>query len=145
MGLESLLEFVRQNFYLILPALASGAALLYFTFFAPEKKLSLTPTQATLLINRESAQIIDLRSPGEYAEGHIPDSRNIPFDQFDARIDDLEKHKESPLILVCKRGGDASKTSLRLAKKGFTRAHHIEGGILAWTDDGLFLKKGSKR
>ncbi|MDR1368114.1 MAG: rhodanese-like domain-containing protein, partial [Candidatus Accumulibacter sp.] len=64
------MEFVRQNLYLILPAIASGLALLYFTFFAPEKKLSLTTTQATLLINRESAQIIDLRNPGEYAEGH---------------------------------------------------------------------------
>jgi rhodanese-related sulfurtransferase len=143
--LELRLEFVRQNLYLIFPAVASGLALIYFTFFAPEKKLALTTTQATLLINRESAQVIDLRSPGEYAEGHVPDSRNIPLDQFDARIDDFEKYRDSPLIFVCKRGSEASRVSIRLAKKGFAKSRYIEGGIEAWRDDGLLLKKGTKR
>jgi rhodanese-related sulfurtransferase len=139
------LEFVRQNLYLIIPAIASGAAFLFFTFYRPGKKNSLTPTQATLLINRESAQVIDLRKAPEYVDGHVPESRNIPPDLFDARIDDLEKSKDLPLILVCKRGSDSARACARLAAKGFSKVHYVEGGIDAWCEEGLLLKKGSKK
>lgn len=51
---------------------------------------------------REHRQIIDVRSPPEFAVGHIPGAVNIPLDQLESRIADLDKH--SSIVLVCQMG-----------------------------------------
>jgi rhodanese-related sulfurtransferase len=108
-------------------------------------KNSLTPTQATLLINREDAQVIDVRESDEYISGHLPESRNIPVARLAERAGELDKFKEAPLILVCKTGARTTGACSQLEKLGFTRVHALEGGIEAWRAAGLPLKKGSKK
>ena len=98
------MEFIQQNLLLVLLALGSGGALLAMTVRRPGGRSSVTPTQATLLINREDAQIIDVRGSDEYVSGHLPDSRNIPLEQLEERAGELEKFKSTPLILVCQTG-----------------------------------------
>ena len=139
------MEFIRQNLYLIIPAVTSGLAFLYFTFNKTGKKNALTTTQSTVLINREEVEIVDLRNANEYEDGHVPGARNLPYSQFGTRVGELERFKDKPLLLVCARGRDAAEASVKLSKAGFTRAHFVDGGLEAWREDGLLLKKGSKR
>lgn len=142
--LEFRLEFIQLNLYLIIPCVVSGIAFLVLTFYRPGSKNSVTTTQATLLINREDAQIIDVRESNEYAAGHLPESRNIPLAQLEGR-GDLDKLKELPLILVCQTGARSATACVRLEKLGFTKVHNLDGGINSWTADGLPLKKGTKK
>jgi rhodanese-related sulfurtransferase len=139
------LEFIQQNILLILLTLVSGGALLFLTVRAPGGKSALTPTQATLLINRENAQVIDIRKPDEYAGGHLPDSRNIPEGDFGTRAGEIDKLKDAPVILVCQNGTRSAGLCKQLEKRGFDQANTLAGGISGWRAAGLPLRKGAKK
>ena len=145
--LELRLDFIIQNIYLVAIAAVSGGMLLVMTFGGTGGggRNSLTPTQATLLINREDAQIIDVREPDEYAAGHLPESRNIPAARLEERAGELDKFKDAPLLLVCQTGARSSGACPRLAKLGFTKVSSLGGGLNAWREAGLPLKKGAKK
>ena len=139
------MEFIQQNILLVLMALGSGGALIMMSMRRPGGRSGVTPTQATLLINREDAQIIDVRGSDEYVGGHLPDSRNIPLEQLEARAGELERFKSTPVILVCQTGSRSAGACKQLEKLGFTRVNNLESGIAGWRSAGLPLKKGSKK
>ncbi len=139
------MEFIQQNIYLVAIAILSGTMLLVTSLRRPGGGNALTPTQATLLINREDAQLVDVRDAAEFTAGHISSARNIPLTQLDDRLTELEKFKASPLILICQTGARSSGACGKLAKQGFSRVHNLAGGMLAWTDAGLPVRKGTKK
>lgn len=139
------MEFIQQNIYLVAIAVFSGAMLLSTTFRRTGGANSLSPTQATLLINREDAQVIDVREPAEYAAGHLPESRNIPAGELLDRIGEIEKLKDSPLIVICQSGVRSASACPKLGKLGFTRVNSLDGGIEAWVQAGMPIKKGAKK
>ncbi len=139
------MEFIQQNLLLVAVAVVSGSMLLGLSFRRPGGAKALTPTQATMLINRENAQLIDIREPNEYVSGHLLDSRNIPAGALAERVGELEQLKDKPLILVCQSGARSSSACATLAKHGFARVHTLEGGVAAWSEAGLPLKKGARK
>lgn len=139
------MEFIQQNLLLVLLAVGSGAALLFTSLRRPGGRNGVTSTQATLLINRENALVIDVRATDEYVGGHLPDSRNIPLDQLEVRAGELDSKKGVPLILVCQNGARSAGACKQLEKLGFTRVNNLEGGISGWRSAGLPLKKGAKK
>ncbi len=139
------MEFIQQNIYLVAIALFSGAMLLFNTVRRPGAGNGLTPMQATLLINREDALVVDVREPSEYVEGHLPDARNIPLGELENRVGEIEKFKDRPLILVCRTGARSSSACSRLAKLGFVKVQNLDGGVTDWAQAGLPLKKGMKK
>ncbi len=139
------MEFIQQNLLLVLMALGSGGALIAMSMRRPGGRGGVTPTQATLLINREDAQVIDVRGSDEYVSGHLPDSRNIPLEQLEARAGELEKFKDTPVILVCQTGARSSGACKQLEKLGFTKVNNLDSGIAGWRSAGLPLKKGAKK
>lgn len=139
------MEFIQQNLILVSAAVISGCLLLLLSVRRPDTKNVVNPTQATMLINREDAVVIDVRETSEYVEGHLPESRNIPLGQLEQRLGDLEKRKEAPVILVCQNGGRSAEACKKLEALGFSRVHNLEGGVAGWRSAGLPLKKGSKK
>ena len=139
------MDFILQNLLLVACTIVSGAALVFFSIRQPAKGSVVTPTQATLLINREDAQVIDVRETDEYVSGHVPESRSIPAGSIDERLADLEKNKDAPLIVVCQSGARSAKVVEKLKGKGFAKVFNLAGGIAAWREAGLPLKKGAKK
>lgn len=138
------MEFIQQNIYLVIIAVLSGSMLLA-TSFRRSGTNTLSPTQATLLINRENPQLIDVRAPADYQSGHLLESHNIPLEQFDERVSELEKFKDTPLILICQSGMRSASACAKLNKLGFTKSHNLEGGIDAWLRAGLPVNKGTTK
>ena len=138
------MEFIQQNWYLVAIATMSGCGLLYLSLQGPGGN-SLSTTQATLLINRENALVIDISEAGEYEAGHLPDARNIPNAQLADRAAELEKFKDTPVILVCQTGLRSTSACKKLKNLGFAKVYSLDGGIDAWRSAGLPVKKGSKR
>jgi rhodanese-related sulfurtransferase len=140
------LEFIVQNIALVAIAVVSGGLLLFMTFNRPGGgRKGITATQATLLINRENAQVIDVSEPDEYLTGHLPDARNFPASKLEERAGELDKFKETPLVVVCQTGTRTGAAVSRLEKLGFTKVHSLEGGLKAWREAGLPLKKGTRK
>lgn len=139
------MDFIQQNIYLVAIAILSGAMLLVTSLRRPGGGNAVTPAQATLLINREDAVIIDVREPDEYAAGHLPESRNIPAGKLEERVGELEKYKDTPLILVCQSGARSAGSCARLGKLGFAKTHNLAGGVGAWVEAGLPIRKGGRK
>ena len=139
------MEFIQQNLGYVLLALGSGIALLVMSFRNAAGRSGLTPTQATLLINRENAQVIDVRGSDDYVGGHLPEARNIPLEHLEERAGELGKLKDTPLIVVCQSGTRSADACKKLTQLGFTRVNNLEGGISGWRSAGMPLKKGAKK
>ena len=93
------------------------------------------------LVNVENALVIDVRDANEYSEGHIVDAINIPFANFEARSDELNKHKDKPLIVACKIGQHSGTVGTILRKKGFTNVLRLTGGMAEWRGQNLPVVK----
>ncbi len=88
-----------------------------------------------ILSAQPSAPVIDVRTPLEFAEVHVPSARSVPLDELDPGS--LSLPKDQPVYLLCRSGQRAAKAADKLAKAGFTRPIVIEGGTLAWIDANL--------
>lgn len=134
-------DFVRNNFLLVMVALVSGGMLLWPLVRRTTGGPWVSTTQATHLINREDAFVIDVREPNEFAAGHVLGAKNLPLARLEAPGADLAKKKERPVIVYCDGGDRSAKALATLKKQGFTRVANLSGGIAAWQQAGLPVEK----
>jgi rhodanese-related sulfurtransferase len=132
-------DFVRNNLLLFAVALVSGAMLLWPLFRRTTGGPWVNTAEATHLINREDALVLDVRDPGEYGAGHILGARNVPLSRLDDG--DLVKRKDRPVIVYCDAGERSGKAISSLRKQGFSRVVNLSGGLRAWQQAGLPVEK----
>ena len=135
------MDFVQNNIFLILVAFASGAMLVWPAVRGRAGGAAVSVTDATRLINREDALLVDVREAEEFAKGHILGARNIPLAQLEARVGELEKHKAKPVIVHCETGNRSRGAQSTLRAKGFERAVNLAGGYVAWKQAGMPVEK----
>lgn len=83
---------------------------------------------------KEKYLFVDVRTPEEYQEGHIPNAKiNIPHDQLESRLEELEGYENQPILLICRSGVRSLIAADFLAKKGFSKLYNLKGGMLEWT------------
>ncbi len=84
-----------------------------------------------------NAQLIDVRTPEEYASQHIDNARNINWngDDFATQVQKLDKTK--PVFVYCTVGGRSKKAANKLAEMGFSKVYDLQGGIMKWNASGL--------
>ena len=87
----------------------------------------------TLLESNDAAQVIDVRTPEEFAAGHIEGATNINFlsDDFEAEIAKLDKSE--PYLLHCKSGNRSAKALAEMERQGFENIAHMTDGYDGWT------------
>ena len=83
--------------------------------------------------------VLDVRSPEEFASGHVPGAVNIPHDQIAARLAEVPRDKD--VVLYCRSGRRTMLAAEVLAGNGYTRLQHLEGDAAAWVDQGRPLEK----
>lgn len=132
------MEFLQQNIIWVGLAVVSGGMLIW-PLIAGGTVASLTPAEATLMMNREDAVVLDVRETGEWGSGHIGGARHITLGQLDSRLSELEKFKERPIIVVCATGSRSTSACGNLKKHGFGRVFSLGGGVAAWRDASLPL------
>ena len=93
-------------------------------------------TEFAELINTGEGQILDVRTPEEWAEGSIAGAKKMNFfdDTFNDQLSKLDKTK--PVYVYCKSGGRSGKAAKKMDKMGFTKIYNLTGGITAWNDAG---------
>jgi rhodanese-related sulfurtransferase len=90
-----------------------------------------------MIANDKQAIVLDVRTPAEFREGHIPDARNMDYykDNFETDLDQLDKEKS--YYVYCTVGGRSSSVANLMQQKGFKHVYNLKGGIDAWETHGL--------
>lgn len=133
------MNFIVENWYLILLAVVSGAMLLLPALQGGAGGLS--TAAAVQLINREKGVLIDVCSADEYAAMHAVGAKNVPLADLESRLPAVVKNKAVPVVLVCARGSRAQRAAVIAQKLGYTNAQVLAGGLKAWQDAGLPVEK----
>jgi rhodanese-related sulfurtransferase len=105
----------------------------------------LSPSITVAALHAQSpnqAQLIDVRSPSEFASGHIPGTINIPTDQIESRLADLSS--TTPIVLICQMGKRARMTAGILEPCQQLQVSILEGGTSAWMQAGFPVVRSIK-
>ncbi|MDB5841225.1 MAG: transrane protein [Herminiimonas sp.] len=129
------MKFIIDNIWLIALALLSGGLLLGPSVLRRGSKVSLL--QATQMINQGKTVVLDVRSPEDFAAGHVREARNIPLGELPKRVGELDKFKAKSVIVVCSAGMQSAKAASVLKKAGFNDVYGLNGGLAAWRAQGL--------
>ena len=100
-----------------------------------------SPLEATQLLNHEDAVLLDVREPQEYQEGCLPDSIRIPLGTLADKATTLEKHRDRPIIVVCRSGHRSTQAVRLLKQQGYQNIYNLGGGLQAWRNAHLPLSK----
>ncbi|MCP5207994.1 MAG: rhodanese-like domain-containing protein [Hahellaceae bacterium] len=101
-------------------------------------------SQVELLSVKEAGtalEIIDVRTPEEFASGHVPGAINIPLDDLSAHLPKLASLKDQPVVVYCRSGRRAGVALERLAQEGFSQLRHLDGDMLGWQENDLPMEK----
>lgn len=136
------MDFIQDNILLVALAVVSGTMLIFPMLRGRMSGVTQTGTlEATQMINKENAIVLDVREAPEYDGGRIPGSRHIALSQLSGRIKELEKHKSKPIIAVCRSGNRSASACGMLKKQGFEKVYNLGGGMIAWEQAGLPVEK----
>jgi len=137
--MDRLFEFVAKHWELSSLFFALLAALMFL-----EKKRSgssVSSQQATLLLNRDEAIMVDVRDKKEFSEGRITGSIHIPYASLKERCVELEKYKNKRIIIVDKMGQHSGVAGKTLRAAGFENICRLTGGIAEWKNANMPLVK----
>lgn len=140
---STFIEFVKDQ-YLLSGLWVALVVMLVYSFISPilSKTKRVNNHQATLLINKEDAVVLDIRPAKDFKAGHIIDAKQLkPEEVREANFTKLEKHKDKPIIVVCAMGNLAAGTAAKMVKAGFDNVYVLSGGMNAWQGASLPVSK----
>ena len=102
---------------------------------------NLSVTQFAEEIKQPSIQVLDVRTPAEFAEGHLANSLNIDFESGNF-VDEIKKlDKTKSYAVYCRSGRRSALAAAEMSKAGFHHILNMSGGTIDWTTAGLPLVK----
>ena len=109
--------------------------------------MNITPSMKTitctelqpLIARNPNLAVIDVRTPVEFAEVHVPEARNYPLDELRPKtiVESEGLPSNEPIYILCRSGTRATKAAERFAKDGYNQAVVVQGGTLAWIEAGF--------
>jgi uncharacterized membrane protein YdjX (TVP38/TMEM64 family) len=87
--------------------------------------------------------VLDVRSAADFSGelGHIAGARNVPLEELDRRMQELDDHRERTIVIVCRTDKRSFKAAQLLARQGFADVHVASGGMVAWNQSGLPVER----
>ncbi|SEQ82641.1 Rhodanese-related sulfurtransferase [Hyunsoonleella jejuensis] len=123
----------KIGFYLVFIITVSGCG-----WYTSSDAIKLEPkTFESKLNESRGVQLVDVRTPKEFSQGHIKSAININFfsENFDDSLNILNKDK--PVYIYCRSGKRSSKSVSKFKDAGFKTIYELDGGILNWRSEGL--------
>ena len=129
----------RQFFFLLTFFLLSGIA---FSQTAEKDSIQVIPLEKfEKMASKKKNMLMDVRTPEEVSEGHLPGAVNINFlgENFSSEVEKLNKNKT--YLLYCRSGSRTRRAADQMQKAGFKKVYMLEGGITAWKEAGKPIEK----
>lgn len=140
-----LLEFIGNHLFLSALLLSLVLLLVWDVAYSAARGASLlSPAELTILLNRQQATLLDVRSSRDYDSGHILNARNMPAETLAERGSTLDDCKTNPLILYCNNGGLSGRQGRILKGQGFQQVYVLKGGMQEWRHANLPLARGAQ-
>ncbi len=96
----------------------------------------LTTEEARALIARDDPLILDVRTPQEFYSGHLEKATLIPLQQLEPRVEEIEAHRDRPVLLYCRSGNRSTVAAEILMRHGFKDLYNLRYGIRDWIQEG---------
>jgi rhodanese-related sulfurtransferase len=93
----------------------------------------------------DAPRLLDVRSPAEFETVHIPGAYNVPLDTLREHREELARHLDDHVVLVCRSGMRAQQAEHAFADVGFPNVHVLQGGVTAWESEGGPVERGTAR
>ena len=141
--MDQVIEFAGNNIVLAGVWVALVAMLIFSYVSSLTSSIKEVSTHdATLMINKEDAVVLDIRAQKEFKAGHILGARQIKPEALREKIfNTLENSKDKPIIVVCAMGNQARGTANAMSKAGFSKVSVLKGGMNAWQSASLPISK----
>lgn len=117
---------MKYTFFIVL-------SVLFVSFELQAQVTTIAPAEAEEKMHKRKTKVLDVRTPKEFAEGHLPNAVNIDVmdsASFARQIQLLKKRKN--YVVYCRSGKRSLKASAILVQNGFKNIYNMEGGILEW-------------
>jgi rhodanese-related sulfurtransferase len=137
--MDKFVLFLTDNYLAVLLLFFLLLALMVYESRKGGKKID--ASEATRIINKENAFVVDLRTPVEFNSGTIAGAVNLQPDNVDKDNSLFKANERDYIILVCKLGSSSNSVGGRLIKQGFQNVNILSGGIQGWVQSGLPLIK----
>ena len=137
------MDFLFENIFLVGLIIISGALLFFPKVLSRDNKV-LGSKEVTLLINREPAMLVDVRSEADFRAGHITNAINIPLDQIEVQINKITSNSKKNIIVYCQKGVRSAQAFRLLNKLGLPKLYTIDGGLDAWLKNNLPIIEENK-
>ena len=137
------MDFLFENIFLVVLIIISGALLFFPKVLSRDNKV-LGSKEVTLLINREPAMLVDVRSEADFRAGHITNAINIPLDQIEVQINKITSNSKKNIIVYCQKGVRSAQAFRLLNKLSLPKLYTIEGGLDAWLKNNLPIIEENK-
>jgi rhodanese-related sulfurtransferase len=142
--MDKILEFTSNHVLLVSALMISFFVLIFSELRRKASGLvNVAAGDAVKLINND-AVVIDIRSADAFSRGHIVNAKNIPHDELDGKIEQLEQYKTTPIVAVCDAGVTTTQVVNKLRKSGFESVFGLKGGMSGWGQAGLPVVTGKK-
>lgn len=107
---------------------------------------TISPRRLADLCNNGKIDLLDVRTPVEFREFHVPAARNLPLDRLDpaAVLQARQGDAAEPVYVMCRSGSRGRQACEKFQAAGFANVVNVEGGALAWEASGLPLVRGKK-
>lgn len=137
------MDFLFENIFLVGLIIISGVLLFFPKVLSRDNKV-LGSNEVTLLINREPAMLVDVRSVADFRAGHITNAINIPLDQIEVQINKITSNSKKNIIVYCQKGVRSAQAFRLLNKLGLPKLYTIDGGLDAWLKNNLPIIEENK-
>lgn len=107
-----------------------------------QKYKTVTADEFEKKMHEGTVQLVDVRTPEEYGEGHLPEAVNINFNADDFVDMAAKLDKSKPILVYCLSGGRSAKAAALISKKGAEQVYNLDGGITAWIKAGKAIEGG---
>ncbi|WP_433342271.1 rhodanese-like domain-containing protein [Micromonospora sp. CA-111912] len=102
-------------------------------------------TLRELIAAGRTPRLLDVRTPGEFETSHIPGSYNVPLDLLKEHREELRRHLDEDVVLICRSGARAAQAEQALAGAGLPNLKVLDGGIMAWQAAHAPINQGNPR
>lgn len=131
--MDQLIQFIGNHLFLVIGFVVVVGLLAQNLYADMGNSNNIGPQQATELINRENALVLDVRPMADFNTGHIIGARNVPMNGLGKHLGQLERHKQDTVIVSCRSGAQSAAACKQLQSAGFEKVYNLRGGIMAWT------------